>query len=70
MRKPKLRLILNIIYFSIGILIILFSWLTNISILSDNVWFIILFWSYVIIFNLAINYFAPKQKSSNNNDNS
>ncbi len=70
MRKLKLRLILNIIYFSIGVLIIFFSWLTNISILSENIWFIILFWSYVIIFNLAINYFAPKQKRSDNNNNS
>jgi len=69
MTKRKLRLILNIIYFSVGIFIILFSWLTDISILSDNIWFIIFFWGYIFIFNFAIEYFAPKQKRNDKNDN-
>ncbi|MCH4413664.1 hypothetical protein [Staphylococcus haemolyticus] len=42
-------------------------WLTNIHLFS-NVWGIILFWTYIFIFQFAIHHFAPKQKKREEDD--
>ncbi|OHR84861.1 hypothetical protein HMPREF3239_05610 [Staphylococcus sp. HMSC34C02] len=61
MSKSKLRLILNIIYFGSIILLCIFMWITDIHILT-NIWGIILFWTYIFIFQFIIDHYAPKQK--------
>ncbi|OFP04657.1 hypothetical protein CVS44_06165 [Staphylococcus haemolyticus] len=67
MSKSKLRLLLNTLYFGSIILLCIFMWLTNIHLFS-NVWGIILFWTYIFIFQFAIHHFAPKQKKREEDD--
>ncbi|OFV07319.1 hypothetical protein HMPREF3125_08845 [Staphylococcus sp. HMSC13A10] len=68
MEQTKLRWLLNGIYFTFYTILIVVLWIMKINIF-DNIWSILSFWGSVFIFRILIDYFAPKQKRSDNDGN-
>ncbi|EKS26284.1 hypothetical protein L5D95_10420 [Streptococcus pneumoniae] len=68
MEKTKLRWLLNGIYFAFYFVLIVVVWITKIKI-YDNTWSIVIFLGSIFIFRILIDYFAPKQRRSDNDGN-
>lgn len=68
MEKPKLRQVLILLYLIFSAVLIIFIYMLN-SALFENVWILIAFFIYSIVFPTIINVIAPKRKRDDNNGN-